>query len=240
MSAPISHALSLAGADIPVFPCEPNGKKPLTDHGFHEASTDVDQVARWWRRWPTANIAMPTGAATYDVLDVDVRPDGNGWAAYERLRNHGLLRGAVRMVETPSTGLHLYFPGTEQPCGRLVGHWLDLKAQGGYVLLPPSHVRTPDYEGDYNLLDERDGGNPLDWQACTALLAPAQRRDEIANTQGLAHFGVEALADWLRRQTAGNRNNALFWAANRAVEAGESDLRPLLVDFGPKADQVSG
>ena len=44
----------LAASGLPVFPCVPGGKRPLTLHGFHEATTDLSQVAVWWRRWPTS------------------------------------------------------------------------------------------------------------------------------------------------------------------------------------------
>jgi Bifunctional DNA primase/polymerase, N-terminal len=75
-----------------------------------------------------------------DVLDVDVRPDGDGFAAFNRLRRAGLLTGARALVRTRSGGLHVYYAGTAQPSGRLVRHFLDLKAVSGYVIAPPSFV----------------------------------------------------------------------------------------------------
>ncbi|MBD4580751.1 DNA primase, partial [Xanthomonas citri pv. citri] len=33
-------ARELAAAGVPVFPCVPGGKRPLTEHGFHDATTD--------------------------------------------------------------------------------------------------------------------------------------------------------------------------------------------------------
>ena len=35
---------------IPVFPCVPGGKRPLTAHGFQDASADPDVINFWWRR----------------------------------------------------------------------------------------------------------------------------------------------------------------------------------------------
>ena len=55
---------------------------------------------------------MPTGYPGADVLDVDVRPDGTGWPAFNALKRAGLLSGAFRLVRTPSGGAHLYFAGT--------------------------------------------------------------------------------------------------------------------------------
>ena len=140
MSANREAALAVVRAGRPVFPCRPGGKEPLLHNGFLGATLDEDLVRRWWTTTPTANLAMPTGTfngvATADVVDVDVRPGGNGWAEFNRAKRAGLLTGALAAVSTPSGGLHLYFPGTEQRSGNLRGRFLDFKASGGYVMLP--------------------------------------------------------------------------------------------------------
>lgn len=43
----------------PMIPC--SGKRPTLPHGLLEASTDAETVAEWWRRWPSANVAVRTG-----------------------------------------------------------------------------------------------------------------------------------------------------------------------------------
>jgi Bifunctional DNA primase/polymerase, N-terminal len=50
--------------------CGPVGKHPRTRNGRHDATTDPDQLARWWQRWPQANIGLVTGELA-DVLDID-------------------------------------------------------------------------------------------------------------------------------------------------------------------------
>jgi hypothetical protein len=135
-------ALGYAGAGIPVFPCIPGGKVPTTARGFHDATTDPEQISAWWSRHPTANIGMPTGllgdGTGIDVLDVDERPTGSGRTALERARRAGLTDGWIRVVGTPSGGLHLHYPGTAQRNGSLRDQHLDFRGQGGYVLLPPA------------------------------------------------------------------------------------------------------
>ena len=229
MSAFRTAALDNAAAGIPVFPCAPRGKAPLTPHGFKDAATGEATITRWWTRYPQANIAIPTGAGTYDVLDVDVRSAGNGWAAFHRLNAAGLLSGALRLVRTPSSGIHLYFPGTSQPCGSLPDHHLDLKATGGYVLLPPSYVVTDDYDGTYTVESDYSTdstGEPLDWQACRALLAPP--REAPVRPHASPPGDIGALATWLRKQGEGTRNKGLYWAARRALEQGCPDPAPLM------------
>jgi hypothetical protein len=42
----LAAALRYAGAGIRVFPT--NGKAPLTEHGFHDASSERERVEAWW------------------------------------------------------------------------------------------------------------------------------------------------------------------------------------------------
>ena len=225
------RALTYASAGIAVFPCAPGGKTPLTANGFHDATTNLDQINAWWTARPHANIATPTGAPGFDVLDVDVRADGNGWRSYHRAKAAGLLDGWVRAVLTPSGGLHLHYPGTDQRNGSLRGLHVDFRGAGGYVLLPPSLGQTKTYSRRYETLSTGTGqGRPLDWSAVVDLLAPATASDRAG---GVVHprDGVDpipALAAHVARQAEGNRDNALFWAACRAAEAGVRDFEPLV------------
>jgi Bifunctional DNA primase/polymerase, N-terminal len=90
----LTAALAYAVAGWPPFPTRPDDpscpggkdcgcKAPFPGtRGCLDASTDPDVIRAWWRRWPTANVSVATGAPGPDVLDVDVKPDGDGWAAF--------------------------------------------------------------------------------------------------------------------------------------------------------------
>ena len=106
-------ALDLAATGQPVFPCHSSGekvKRPVTEHGHKDATTDIETVRRWWNTHPGAAIGTPTGGPWPTVLDFDVRQHGDSGAALEALLRAGLLRGCFRIVRTPRGGLHLYFP----------------------------------------------------------------------------------------------------------------------------------
>ncbi len=111
-------ARNLASADVPVFPCLPEGKRPLTHRGFLDASGDAAQITAWWSHTPNANIGIPTGAASgVVVVDVDVHGPTDGRLAWKRAAEAGLVSGAGVLVRTPTGGTHAYFavtPGTEQ------------------------------------------------------------------------------------------------------------------------------
>lgn len=213
MSDVLGQALAYAAAGWPVFPCKPDQKTPDTAHGFKDATTDPAIIRRWWP-FGDRNVAIATGAPGPDVLDVDVRPEGTGWAAFNLLKRAGLLTGAQALVRTPSGGLHAYYQGSSQGCGRLARQFVDFKAAGGYVLAPPSRVHGRPYE----LLDHREGTASLDWAAVRKLLDPRQARRPRAG-----NGSITALVEWGARAQPGDRNHPLYWAAKQAALAGLLD-----------------
>jgi Bifunctional DNA primase/polymerase, N-terminal len=204
----LGQALAYAAAGWPVFPCKPDQKAPDTIHGFKDATTDPAVIRAWWPSRSPRNVAIATGEPGPDVLDVDVKPDGSGFAAFNRLKQAGLLTGARALVRTPSGGLHAYYAGTSQPSGRLVRDFLDFKAAGGYVLAPPSVVGGRPYE----LLDKRQASGRIDWQGIRRLLEPLRPVSRPGR-------GAGALVAWVAGLAEGNRNAGLYWAACRLVEA---------------------
>jgi hypothetical protein len=130
-------------ATWPRFPCG-RDKRPLTDHGFHNASTDPAVIDAWRERWPDALVGVPTGRTiSAIVLDIDVkRPEAYG---YDTLDELGFsILPETPMVHTASGGLHLYFRlpadreirNTGGARGRGIGPGLDWRGEGGYVIVP--------------------------------------------------------------------------------------------------------
>lgn len=211
-----------------VFCCKPGEKVPDTPHGFKDATTDHDQIRRWWADRPDRNLAVATGPASIDVLDIDVRPGRTGYTAFHRLSAAGLLTGYSRVVATPSGGMHVYFPGSGQTSGSVPSALVDFKADGGYVLAPPSIVAGRPYRVEVDLPGPHAS---LDWDAARQLLtppAPAATPPRGGRRAPSRPLGIDHLVRHVQRQDPGsnNRNRALFWAACRAAEEG-LDLRPL-------------
>jgi hypothetical protein len=140
----------------PVFPIVARGKRPLTRHGFKDATRDPDVIRDWWATWPDANIGTPTGAdgCGFDVIDVDGR---TGLASLIELKHAncapdcsaetfchatGDLPAVRARAYTPGTddgpGWHLYVDPTGY--GNASGYepGMDYRGAGGYVVVPPS------------------------------------------------------------------------------------------------------
>jgi len=147
MSNFLQTALELAELGNAVFPLLPCGKTPLTKHGFKDATTDPSIITKWWTQWPDANIGLATGeVSSCIVLDVD-GADGN--SSLEALKRElGPLPNTC-MART-GKGMHLYFcypDGKEIRCRTNIARGIDVRADGGYVVAPPSvHPNGATYE----------------------------------------------------------------------------------------------
>ncbi len=138
----LAAALAWAAQGLKVFPCHAAHKRPLTKHGFHDASAEPAQLRRWWAHWPTALVGLPTGAEQGRwVLDIDVRDaKGGDDSLYRLIQAHGDLPDTPLAI-TASGGFHYHFAW---PAGRAVvtrtNVWpgIDVRGAGGYVIAPPS------------------------------------------------------------------------------------------------------
>lgn len=159
MSALREAALKYARAGWHVFPLV--DKRPITDHGHLDATTDPEQIKGWWAAHPDASIGVHCRASGFLAVDVDPRNGGD--QTWERLEeDYGDLEPTCRQ-RTPGGGFHLLFadpsPGPDGWTRRhedggdvrgKLGAGVDLKCNG-YVVVDPS----PGYV--WEALDVRDG-----------------------------------------------------------------------------------
>jgi hypothetical protein len=122
--------------------CKSIAKHPLTEHGVKDATADPEKLNEYFTGdYAIANIAIATGDPSgVVILDVD---DLQALAALEK-QNEPLP--TTWTVETGSGGRHFYFRFDDcckslKNAVKFAGS-LDVRATGGYVLLPPSLHRT--------------------------------------------------------------------------------------------------
>lgn len=235
------HYVSLG---VPVFPCVPGEKRPLVAHGFKDATTELTRVEAWWRRWPEANIGIPTGPASgIEVVDVDVKGDlPRGPASWQHATLAGLLDGWAAQVVTPSGGLHAYFPAAaaEQRSWASGAAQLDFRGTAGYAIAPPSRIVVDGHETAYELLDLAAGEvRPVDADALREFLdpRPVQTVRPDARFRGTLEERAQRIAGWLAWQGEGERNAGLFWASCRLAENGAS-LAEAFQTLGPVAETI--
>lgn len=126
--------------------CSSPGKHPLVRRGLHDATTDSNTIERWWRCWPSANTGVVTGAASgIVVIDIDLpaaTPSLDALVGRLPKTLVGLTGGG---------GLHLVHASDDatlsNSAGRLPGIGqdlvgVDLRANDGYVVAPPSIHRS--------------------------------------------------------------------------------------------------
>lgn len=134
--------------------CGSPAKHPHTVNGVDDATTDLDVVEGWWKRWPQANIGLRTGV-TFDLLDID-GPDGFAslQAVLSKLGGEPQAH-AVCVSGRIDGGRHYYM----QPAGKkaLAGGktsptGIDVKGSGGYAVGPPSmHISGTSYRWENGL-----------------------------------------------------------------------------------------
>ncbi len=131
------HAMARAYAEvgIPVFPCQARGKKPVTENGFHDATTDHDIINQWWSENNDYNLAICPANSNLFVIDIDPGADLN---ALPKLPQ-------TYCVRTPRDGYHFYFEGTGRTTASKLAPNIDTRSIGGYVLVPPSQVDGKPY-----------------------------------------------------------------------------------------------
>ena len=141
-----------------IFPCRPNDTRPASDLlprvdgkptwlPFQKTPPTREQVQDWWTRIPDANIALVTGAVSrVVVLDLD-RGHAKGVDGLASVQDAGLNLPETYCVQTPRGGMHCYYkhPGGTVPNATALLPGVDIRGDGGYVLIPPS--RRP--EGVY-------------------------------------------------------------------------------------------
>ncbi len=136
----LEAALDYLAGGWSVIPAAERGKRPIVRwQPFQDGPPSEAQVRRWFKRWPNANLAVVTGAVSgIVVLDVDPGHGGRGSLAALEDR-HGGLPDTVE-ASTGGGGRHVYFahPGYEVRNRADMAKGLDLRGDGGVIIVPPS------------------------------------------------------------------------------------------------------
>ncbi len=138
----LNAALAYARAGYPVFPVDPETKKPFTTHGFKDATTDESLIQSAFSRRPVGVAIATVGLVVVDVDDI-----ASPWLGEEGVAE---ALASCPISRTPGGGTHHFF---RRPQGFTGKNWnsevaldIDLKTTGGYVVLPPTARSDGVYE----------------------------------------------------------------------------------------------
>ncbi len=248
-SPALAAALDYADLDLQVFPChtpDPReaggcscrradcgrnvGKHPRTADGLSSATTDEGTIRRWWSMWPTANVAIRTGEAS-GIIAIDA--DGeDGWRALGELESRLGALPPTCISRTGRGGGHLVFtyPGRHVPTKQKIAPGVDLRGNGGYILVAPSqHAsgRTYRWEAGHSPHDHPPAALPPAW--VDFLCPPQQERPQEgprpSGSCPLSDADIAAAVDLLRpHYTEGIRHDLTLNLAGWLAQQGYAEM----------------
>jgi predicted P-loop ATPase len=213
-------AINYARKGYRVFPLEPRGKTPRTEHGVKDATTDIEQVTRWWRAMPDANIGIATGSGLL-VLDID---GPQGQASLDELEG---LYGPLPRTPTQRTGKGRHFlfavTGPVKNSASRIGPGIDTRGDGGYIVGGPSiHPNGEPYTWDADARPSQLPAAPCPAWILDRLAPKISERAAVSpapassDPDTLSRYAAKALDGEFERVSAsgnGTRNHALNAAA---------------------------
>ncbi len=201
-----------------LFPCD-REKKPLTDHGFKDATSDPSVIRELWKKDPGGNVATACGQSGIVVVDLDCKHGVDGIEAWAALsEDHDEIMTAES--RTPSGGRHLFFLAPDiaeirNSAGK-IAPGVDVRADGGYIVLPPSQTDAGGYEWIH---PPEDGIAPLPAWLCELLAKPDPKPlppSTSKQDRDLSHYIETAITnevETVRAAGNGTRNQALNTSA---------------------------
>jgi hypothetical protein len=218
-------AASVAERGWVTFPLVRSGKPPVIKDWERRAQPDQASP-------PGCNTGVACGPSRLVVIDLDVKPDGDGADVFARLlADHDERWPATYTVRTPTGGLHLYFAAPParagwKPIGNSVGELgprIDVRAAGGCVVAPGSVINGRVYQE----LDPNAEVWPLpEWLRLRLSTPPRARREpvlRVGNSTTYVRAGLRNEMQAVADAPEGTRNvqlNRSAYAIGRLVADG--------------------
>lgn len=184
--------------NIKVFPVKRQDKKPLCANGFKSATADKVVLQEWNNKFPNCNVGIPTGHIN-NIFVVDI----DGEQGFKSLNCLELIYGKL---DAPTVitgkGKHLYFKmpeNVELKCStnKIADH-IDIRANGGYVVAPPSiHENGHRYTWE-NFIPNQDFPEAPSW--LISLIANAEKQP----------LPVSGVLEEIASAPEGKRNDTLY------------------------------
>ena len=162
----LQEALKLAAAGYKIFPVPPNTKKSYVSKSLQWGSGeawgmtgDPALIERYWKRWPDANVGLPTGAVNnIIVIETDTakghKLEVDGEVSLQEAEQRLGALPITLMAQSPSGSQHRFYVhpgGWVKNSASEIGPGVDVRGDGGMVVAPPSARK----DGVYHWLNKR-------------------------------------------------------------------------------------
>lgn len=188
---------------------------------YQKTIASEQEITQWWTQWPSAMIGIITGKVSGHLAVIDVDAPEQASPVFEQHIPDTML---IPTALSPTPGrYHLYFRYPEdvflRNTAKKVVFGTDLRAEGGYIIAPPS-IRG---DGKYRWQDELSIENVAIPQLPPSLLSiykeyflsyKSSSSATALNFQDGASCGAAAMFQ------KGRRDDDLFHVANHLVKSG--------------------
>jgi hypothetical protein len=219
----LDAALEYASWGWHVLPLIPNDKRPASAHGVHDATTDIEQIKRWWSANPEFNIGIAAGEKSgIVVFDIDPRNGGDdSWDDFTT--EHGAVPDGICQL-TAGGGQHYIAQWREGLKSCELRKGVDFLAGGRYFVVAPSSVNGRDYTWEASG-DPADGVCPFvipeSWRATMAVRKVIVAATDGELITGNRNAGLASMAGSMRRS---GFSSSEIYAAISAANAERCDI----------------
>lgn len=147
----LGAALDYVDRGVAVIPLKACSKEPATKNGLNDWSDNPEQLSFWWGRNPNFNVAGVLGQVSGGLVAIDLDVHDEAHSGVDFLREwqveHGELPETWTSI-TGSGGKQLFYRVDREIKNSANGSiGVDIRGDGGYVVLPPSiHPNGEPYE----------------------------------------------------------------------------------------------
>lgn len=209
----LSEALKLTKHGWSIIPVGEN-KKPLINwNEYQQRQATEQEIRRWFSSWPKANIGVVTGKlSNLLVLDLD--------AKHNRSSKEFQIPVTI-CSNTGGGGEHIFFqyPSFEvrNSAGVILGLGVDIRGEGGYVVLPPSLHQSGKY------YEWRESCSPFDLEPAEI---PEWLKDNLQETT--KNSNDRLYQKDLQSVVEGTRNETAVSVAGKIIYETPKDLKSTL------------
>lgn len=239
----LQAALKYASAGLEVFPVKAGEKAPpLTKNGLKDATTDPEQIKKWWKMWPDANVAIR--CTNLLVADFDGKVGAESKAQLET--KFGTLpatwiakTGGGTKAEPKEQGTQHIYKAPEgmniRPGAGKYGYpGFDIRANDSYIVAVPSVTRLP-----YETIDNSPIADAPEWLTDIAKSGKNGSKPKAAITtdspipDGQRNDTLTRIAGAMRRQGADQATiEAALFEVKCVNRLPEDEIKAIAVSVG--------